>query len=340
MKTNIQLSLDKILTGTNLERPETEVVMNDIMTGQCTEAQIAAWLTALRMKGETADEIAAGISIMRNNVLAIKCHDAAAIDIVGTGGDGIGTWNISTAAVFVAAGAGVTVAKHGNRALSSQSGSADVLASLGINTRCSVETMTTALNEIGVSFLFAPLLHPAMKYAVKPRQEIGIRTLFNLLGPMTNPAGVERGLIGVFSKHYCRLLAAAGLKLNGQHMFFVHGLDGLDEASVTAPTYVCELHDGQLQEYEITPEQFGLKRWPLDELLGGQPRENALELKSIFEGKISAYREAVILNAALGMRTSGKFTSVDEAVQAATASIDSGQAKAKLNQLIEATTKV
>ena len=337
MKSNIQLSLNKIIDRVDLTREEAELVMTDIMTGQCTDSQIAGWLTALRMKGETADEIAAGISVMRANVLGIKCNDSNAIDIVGTGGDGIGTWNISTASVFVAAGAGLTVAKHGNRALSSKSGSADVLSSLGINTACSVETMETALNNIGISFLFAPLLHPAMKYAIGPRREMGVRTLFNLLGPMTNPAGVRRGLIGVFNKEYCKILAEAGQKLNETHMFFVHGLDGLDEVSVTGPTYVCEVKDALLTEYEITPEQYGLKSWPLDDLLGGEPEVNAKELREVLNGKKCAYRDAIILNAAIGMYTSGKYDSIQDAVNAAIESIDSGKAIAKLDALIEVT---
>lgn len=337
MKSHIQLSLNKIIERQDLTRSEAEQVMTDIMTGQCTDSQIAGWLTALRMKGETADEIAAGISVMRDNVLAINCTDENAIDIVGTGGDGIGTWNISTASVFVAAGAGVTVAKHGNRALSSKSGSADVLSTLGINTGCTVEVMEKALNSIGISFLFAPLLHPAMKYAIGPRREMGVRTLFNLLGPMTNPAGVRRGQIGVFNKEYCRILAEAAQKLNETHMYFVHGLDGLDEASVTEPTYVCEVKNGSLEEYEITPEQFGLKSWPLDDLLGGEPEENATELRSVLNGKICAYRDAIILNAALGMHTSGKFNSLEDAISAAKESIDSGAAIKKLDELIEIT---
>ncbi|MCM8529484.1 MAG: anthranilate phosphoribosyltransferase [Lentisphaeraceae bacterium] len=337
MKSNIQISLNKIIEREDLTREEAEKVMTDIMTGQCTDAQIAGWLTALRMKGETADEIAAGISVMRANVLGIQCSDQSAIDIVGTGGDGIGTWNISTASVFAAAGAGVTVAKHGNRALSSKSGSADVLSALGINTSCSLETMEAALNNIGISFLFAPLLHPAMKHAIGPRREMGVRTLFNLLGPMTNPAGVRRGLIGVFNKEYCKILAEAGKKLNEAHMFFVHGLDGLDEVSVTGPTYVCEVKEGTLTEYEISPEQYGLKSWPLDDLLGGEPEQNAEELRAVLNGKKCAYRDAVIFNAAIGIYTTGKFASIQEAVDAAAESIDSGKAIAKLDALIAAT---
>ena len=337
MKTNIQNALAAVLEKRDLSYETAVNVMNDIMSGECTDAQIGAWLTAMRMKGETPEEIAAGISVMRSNCVKIKCSDSAAVDIVGTGGDGIGTWNISTAAVFVAAGAGVTVAKHGNRALSSKSGSADVLSSLGINTSCSVETMEKALAEIGVSFLFAPLLHPAMKYAIGPRREMAARTLFNLLGPMTNPAGVSRGLIGVFDKHYCKILAEAAASLGEKHMIFVHGFDGLDELTVTASSYVCEVKNGVLQEYEFNPEEIGLKLWPLADLLGGTPENNAAELKAVLEGKEGAYREAVMLNAAAGIYTSGKAESLQLAIKMAGDSIDSGRALEKLELLKSAT---
>jgi anthranilate phosphoribosyltransferase len=337
MKTNIQKALASVLDGQDLSLQEAEKVMIDVMSGQCTDAQIGAWLTALRMKGETADEIAAGISVMRNNCLNIACSDPQAVDIVGTGGDGIGTWNISTASVFVAAGAGITVAKHGNRALSSKSGAADVLSSLGINTTCSVEIMEKALVEIGVSFLFAPLLHPAMKHAIGPRREMGARTIFNLLGPMTNPAGVRRGLLGVFNKHYCKVLAEAGLKLGEEHMLFVHGLDGLDELTVTSSSYVCEVKDGTLTEYELNPEDFGLSIWPIEDLLGGEPDVNAAELREVLNGKKGAYRDAIILNGGAGIYTSGKASSLQVAIEMATTSIDSGAALEKLDQLIAIT---
>ena len=335
MKTNIQKSLELVLDGQDLSREEAEGVMVDIMTGQCTDAQIGGWLAAMRMKGESADELAAGIAVMRRNCLKISCDDPQAIDIVGTGGDGIGTWNISTAAVFVAAGAGVTVAKHGNRALSSKSGAADVLSTLGINTTCSVELMEKALRELGVSFLFAPLLHPAMKYAIGPRREMAVRTLFNLLGPMTNPAGARRGLLGVFNKHYCRLLAEAGLQLGEEHMMFVHGLDGLDELTVTTSSYVCEVKNGKLTEYELNPEDYGLSLWPLEDLLGGEPDLNAKELRDVLGGKEGAYLDAIILNAGAGIYTSGKVLDLQAGVDRARESIRSGAALAKLESLIE-----
>jgi anthranilate phosphoribosyltransferase len=337
MKTPIQNAIKLLVEQQDLTRSQAEEVMNDVMTGQCTDAQIAAWLTALAMKGETADEIAAGIDVMRKNALHIPCEDEQAIDIVGTGGDGIGTYNISTAAVFVAAGAGVTVAKHGNRALSSKSGSADVLSSLGINTACSVDIMTRALKDLGVSFMFAPLLHPAMKHAIGPRREMGIRSIFNLLGPMTNPARARRGLIGVFNKHYTKVLAEAAAQLGEKHVLFAHGEDGLDELSVTGPSYICEVKDGQLTESSLHPEDVGLGTWQLSELLGGSPEENAVALRKILNGEKGAYRDAVILNAAGGLYTSGKYTSIAAGVTAATESIDTGAALQKLNGLIEIT---
>ena len=337
MKTPIQIAIKQVVAQQDLSREQAEEVMNDMMTGQCTDAQIASWLTAMAMKGETADEIAAGIDVMRKNAVHIKCDDESAVDIVGTGGDGVGTYNISTASVFVAAGAGVTVAKHGNRALSSKSGSADVLSSLGINTACSTEIMETALQEIGVSFLFAPMLHPAMKHAIGPRREMGIRSIFNLLGPMTNPAKARRGLIGVFSKHYTKVLAEAAAKLGETHVIFAHGEDGLDELSVTGPSYICEVKDGDLKESAISPEEFGLGIWKLDDLLGGEPDENAKALRSVLSGQQGAYRDAVILNAAAGIFTSGKFESLQSSVEAATKSIDSGEALKKLDQLVQIT---
>ena len=339
MKTQIQITLSRLMAGENLSRSEAKEVINDIMTGQCTDAQIAGWLVAMHLKGETGDEIAAGIEVMRANVLKIKCTDEHAVDIVGTGGDGIGTWNISTASVFAAAGAGVTVAKHGNRALSSKSGSADVLSSLGIKTTCTTTVMEKALHEIGVSFLFAPLLHPAMKHAIGPRKEMGVRTLFNLLGPMTNPAGVKRGLIGVFNKHYCRVLAEAAATLNEEHMLFVHGLEGLDELSVTTSSYVCEVKNGELEEYEFDPQTVGLKLHPLDQLLGGTPDQNAAELRAVLSGKEGAYLDAVLLNAGAGIFTSGKVDSLMAGVDAARESVSSGEALKKLDQLIALTNK-
>ena len=333
----LKQSLLKLMDREDLTFTETEEVMTEIMTGQCTDSQIAGWLIAMNMKGETADEIAASIKVMRHACVNIPCSDSQAIDIVGTGGDGFGTYNISTASVFVAAGAGVTVAKHGNRALSSKSGSADVLSSLGINTACSAEVMTSCLEEINVSFMFAPLLHPAMKYAIGPRRELGVRTIFNLLGPMTNPAEVTRGVLGVFNEHYCRLLAAAGAKLGVDHMLFVHGRDGLDELTLTDKSLVIEVKGSEITEYELDATELGLSSCTMDDLLGGTPEENAEAVHEIFAGKKNAYRDAVILNAAAGIYTAGKTENLKDAVALATEAIDSGRAAEKLEALVAAT---
>ena len=329
----VKSSLKKLVDQQDLSFEEARQAFSEIMTGQCSEPLIAAWLTASMMKGESSDEIAAGIEIMRENVLQIPCNDKNAVDIVGTGGDGLGTYNISTASVFVTAGAGVTVAKHGNRALSSKSGSADVLSSLGINTNCTAEKMAQCLEDINLSFMFAPLLHPAMKYAIGPRREMGIRTIFNLLGPMTNPAGVRRGLFGVFNADFTRSLAKAAAKLGADHMLFAHGLDGLDEISVCDKTLIVEVKGNEVTEYEISPEDFGLKRHKIEDLLGGTPEENAIALRNVLKGEKNAYRDAVIINAAAGIYTAGKTNTLAEAIPLAEQSIDSGAALIKLDEL-------
>ena len=298
---------------------------------------MAGWLTAMHTKGETADELAACISVMRNGAVNIPCEDKLAIDIVGTGGDGHHTYNISTASAFVAAGAGVTVAKHGNRAFSSKSGSADVLSYLGVNTTTTPEIMERGLVEIGMSFLFAPILHPAVKHTVGVRKEMGVRTLFNLLGPMCNPAKVSRGLIGVYSKDYCKLLAESALVLGVDHMIFAHGSDGMDEITICGPTTLFEVKDGSIKEYEVTPQDFGFPIATHDDIRGGTPEENALALRQLLEGQEGAYRNAVILNAAAGIYTAGKSDSIADAVKLATESIDSGAALEKLNQLAQIT---
>ena len=333
----VKSTLKKLVAKQDLSFDEAREAFNEIMTGQSSETLLAAWLTASVMKGESADEIAAGIDIMRENVVNIPCSDANAVDIVGTGGDGLGTYNISTASVFVAAGADITVAKHGNRALSSKSGSADVLSSLGINTNCTPEKMAECLADINVSFMFAPLLHPAMKYAIGPRREMGIRTIFNLLGPMTNPAGVRRGLFGVFNAEFTRSLAQAAAKLGADHMLFAHGLDGLDEISVCEKTLIVEVKGNEITEYEISPEDFGLTRHKIDALLGGTPEENAEALRNVLKGEKNAYRDAVVINAAAGIYTAGKTKSLAEAIPLAQESIDSGSALAKLDALCEMT---
>ncbi len=335
----IQESLKKIVDRIDLTKEETKAVFLEIMSGEASEAQIAAWVTALRMKGETSEEVAACVEIMREAVFSINCKDKFAVDSVGTGGDGAHTINISTTAAFVTAGAGITVAKHGNRAVSSKSGSADVLAALGINLDLSPEKMEKCLNEIGFTFLFAPKLHPAMKHAVGPRKAIGIRTIFNILGPMTNPAGVTRGVIGVFSEHYCKLLAEAALSAGVDHMLFVHGEDGLDEVTVCGKTTVYEVQNGEVKNYKFDPTDYGFKIHDPAAISGGSPEENAKAVKEVLSGAKGAHRDVVVLNAAAAILASDKVNGWQEAITRAEESIDSGQALAKLDKFTEASWK-
>jgi anthranilate phosphoribosyltransferase len=330
---NLKSYLEQLMVSRDLSFEQAQGLMQRLMRGEATSAQVAALLTALSMKGESATEIAAGIKVMRDHVYAIHCDDADAVDVVGTGGDKLGTYNISTAAAFVVAGAGVTVAKHGNKALSSRSGSADVLASLGINTGCSPQTMERCLKEIKIAFLFAPSLHPSMRHVTPVRREMGVRTIFNLLGPMTNPAGVERGVIGAFSLHYTQLLAEAALQLGCKHMLFVHGDDGLDELSMTGSSQVFEVKDGAIRKYTINPEDYGFELCKMDALIGGEPADNAVALRAVLAGEKSPYADAVIFNAGATLHTSGKFADWASAIAAARASITSGAALKKLDGL-------
>ncbi len=331
----IRKSLKKIVEGENLSREETKEVFHEIMSGQASETQIAAWITALRMKGETSEEIAGCIEIMRKEVFSITCNDKFAVDSVGTGGDGAHTINISTTAAFVTAGAGVTVAKHGNRAVSSKSGSADVLAALGINLDITPDKMEQCLNTIGFSFLFAPKLHPAMKYAIGPRREIGIRTIFNLLGPMTNPADTHRGVVGVFSANYCRLLAEAALVTGSEHTLFVHGSDGLDEITLTGSSIIFEVKNGKIHEYVFDPRDYGFELCKPEELAGGTPAENSDHVRRILNGEKGPKRDIVVINAAAAILASDKATSWEEAIKMAQTSIDSGAAAEKLRLFAE-----
>lgn len=333
----LQDTLKKIVEGQDLTKEEAKTVFNEIMTGQVSEAQIAAWITALRMKGETADELAGCIEIMRQEVLAVKCNDHFAVDSVGTGGDGAHTINISTTAAFVAAGAGITVAKHGNRAVSSKSGSADVLSQLGINLDITPEKMEACLNNIGFSFLFAPKLHPAMKHAIGARRAIGIRTIFNLLGPMTNPANTTRGVIGVFSEKYCYLLAEAAHKTGADHYLFVHGSDGLDEITLTGSSTIIEVKGKEIKAYKFNPKEYGFNLCKTADFGGGTPEENAEYTRQILSGKEQgAKRDIVVINAAATILVSGKAADWNEAIKMAKQSIDSGAAAEKMKQFAEA----
>ncbi len=333
----IKDALQKILAREHLTRAEAYAAMHAIMNGEATSAQIGALLVALRMKGEQPEEIAGFAACMRDKSEKVSSSLAErAVDLVGTGGDGKATFNISTVASFVVAGAGVPVAKHGNRAVSSQCGSADVLAALGINIELNREQLGQCLDEVGLAFLFAPKLHPAMKHAVAPRRELGVRTVFNILGPITNPAGVRRQLIGVYDRKLLRLLAEVLLQLEAEHVMLVHSLEGMDEISLAAPTLVAELHGNEIHEYEITARDFGLSA-KADNATGGDAAMNAQVALHILSGEASAGRDLVIANAAAGLYVSGAAGSLQEGATLAQQSLVSGAALQKLDKLREYT---
>ena len=327
----IELTLQKLLDKKELSYKEVVATFDEIVKGKCSDILIGAWLVALRAKGETATEIAACIDVMRREVFSIWTNEDT-IDIVGTGGDGVGTYNISTAAAIVASACGVQVAKHGNRALSSKSGSADVLSSLGVKLDLSVPQVQECLQEVGICFLFAPCFHPSMKYVLPARRELKIRTVFNLLGPMTNPAGVKRGVIGVYNKHYCKLLAQASCQLDAKHMLFVYG-DGLDELSVSGVNTVFEVCNGKMKQYELKSTDVNLGHYPISQLVGATPSENAKALQGVLAGKPSAYSDAVAFNAGAGIYTAGLATDIKEGVQMALNALSSGKGAKKLEEL-------
>ncbi|MCL2141562.1 MAG: anthranilate phosphoribosyltransferase [Methanimicrococcus sp.] len=310
-----------------------EAVMNEIMTGDATPVQMSAYLTALSLKGETIDEITASAFGMRKHCIRLL-HDVDALEIVGTGGDGAHSFNISTTAAIIAAAAGVPVAKHGNRGASSKCGAADVLEALGVNINIPPEKSAELLKDIGICFLFAQNYHIAMKYVAPVRRELGIRTVFNILGPLTNPAGAKMELMGVYDKELVEPLARVISNLGVKNAMVVYGNDGLDEISMSAPTTLCEVKDGWLRSYEITPEQFGFKRCDKSELVGGTPAENAVILRSILNGEKGAKRDAAVLNAAAALYITGKYETIDIAVGVAEEIIDSGRAMDKLNEFI------
>jgi len=291
----------------------------------------------VRQQGETADIVAGAAAAMRAAMLPVKHSFDKLLDTCGTGGDQKGTFNISTTAAFVLAGAGVNVAKHGNRSVSSQSGSADVLGALGVKVDAPKERVEQCIANIGIGFLFAPLLHEAMKYAVQPRREIGIRTIFNILGPLTNPAMATHQLIGIYSGEMVDMVARVLRNLGSARAMVVHGLEGLDEISLCGPTAVAELRDGQVKEYVIEPEQFSLKRCRLEELHGGNPQESALIVRAVLDGKKGPPRDVVMLNSGAALYISGNAVTVQDGMRLAAESIDSGNARQKLAQLVELT---
>jgi anthranilate phosphoribosyltransferase len=330
----IKEHLTLLLENSSLTTEQAYQAMSAIMNGQCSEIEISALLVALRMKGETPEEVAGCAKAMREMVTPIPVHGLPVIDTCGTGGDHSNTFNISTTAAFVAAGAGAIVAKHGNRAASSRCGSADVLGELGINIDCSPEKVAECVQKIGIGFLFAPRLHPAMKYAIGVRRGLGIRTIFNLLGPLTNPAGARRGVLGVFSTKAQDLIAQAALELGADHLLVVHGLDGLDEISISMPTRALEIQNGMIEEKLITPEDFGIPMAPITSIAGGDAAENAGILRDVLSGCKGACRDVVLLNAGAAILAADLAADWQEAVSIAASTIDSGKAWDKLNDLI------
>lgn len=328
--------LARVADGYALSESEAWEVFGIIMSGEATPSQIGALLMGLRVRGETVEEITGAVRAMREKALHVSAP-LDAIDIVGTGGDAAGTYNISTAAALVAAAAGATVAKHGNRALSSKCGSADVLVALGVNIDSDLALVEKAIEEVGIGFLMAPRHHSAMRHVAGPRVEIGTRTVFNLLGPLSNPAGVKRQFTGVFAREWIEPMARVLGNLGTEHAWVVHGADGLDELSTTGPTYVAELNNGKVETFEVVPEDANLPRVQPRDLKGGSMEENAAALRALLDGAQTAFRDAAIFNAAAALIVAGKANSLaDGAAKAATA-IDSGRAKATLEKLIAIT---
>ena len=335
----IKDAIAKLADRLSLTEKEAEEVMNEIMDGAVSPAQISAYLMGLRLKGETVDEIAGSVRAMRDRAVRIAVGDPLVVDTCGTGGDGRHTFNVSTTTAFVVAGAGLTVAKHGNRSVSSKSGSADVLSELGVNINLSPDRVADCINEVGIGFLFAPLYHGAMKHCAAPRQEIGIRTMLNLLGPLTNPAGATIQILGVYEPHLTELLGKVLMYLGSQHCFVVHGMDGLDEMTLTDRTLVSEARGGVVSNYVVTPEEFNLPRVSPKELAGGLPHDNAKITKEILQGKKGPKRDMVCLNAAPALVAGRKAKTLQEGILLAGKIIDSGAAAEKLARLVAFTAK-
>ena len=329
--------LEKILERRNLAQAEVADAFDRIMKGEVTPAQIGGLLVGLRMKGETTEELAGAAQSMRRHAVFVDAGGLPVIDTCGTGGDALQTFNISTTAAFVVAGAGVPVAKHGNRSISSKCGSADVLAQLGVNIEALPEVMELCIREVGIGFLYAPKLHPAMKHAMGPRRELGIRTIFNMLGPLTNPAGAKGQVLGVFSPELTEPFANVLRLLGSRRVFVVHGHDGMDEITVTTSTRVSELRDGRVLTYELDPLQYIGHYSPLEAIRGGDPARNAEIATQVLAGEKGAPRDIVCLNAAAGIVAGGKASDLRQGLELAARSIDSGAAMKALKGLIERT---
>jgi anthranilate phosphoribosyltransferase len=326
-------ALDQILRGRHLDRQSARQAMGEIMDGKATPAQIGAFLAGLRMKGEQVEEIIGFAQAMRERAVRVPIHDCGLVDTCGTGGDGSHTFNISTAAAIVAASDGVRIAKHGNRAVSSKSGSADVLEALGVPITLTPAAAAECLRETNLCFLFAPLYHQAMKHAAGPRKELAIRTVFNLLGPLTNPAGAKRQLLGVYDVSLLPTVAQVLSELGVERALVVAGDDGLDELTVTGPSRIAELRDGEISTYEVVPEQFGLRRHSLEDLKGGDASANASIIREVFAGRRGAPRDIVLLNAGALLYLAGRSVSIEAGVIRAAELIDQGEVLRKLDQI-------
>jgi anthranilate phosphoribosyltransferase len=327
--------LTTVMAGQNLSKKESADMLNDILSGNLTDAQIAAFITAMAIKGETYEELAGAATAMRSKAQRLQILSSTVVDTCGTGGDGLNTFNISTAAAFVVAGAGITVAKHGNRSVSSKCGSADVLEELGINLDVDPETVEMAVNEIGVGFMFAPKFHGAMKYAMPARREVGIRSIFNMLGPLTNPAAASCQLLGVYKPQLTEMFARALNELGCRRAFVVHGHDGLDEISVCDNTRVSELDNGFIKTYDIMPERYFGSAADPDSIAGGDVSENARIISDVYAGKKGPCRDVVAINAAAAIVAAGAARDLVEGLKIAGNVLDEGKAAAKLAELVE-----
>lgn len=336
----IKSAIDKVVNGEHLSEIDAQMAMDAIMSGQSTEAQIGAFITALRLKGETVDEITGFARAMRDKATKVSTIHPVVIDTCGTGGDGAHTFNISTTAAFVIAGTGMPVAKHGNRSVSSKSGSADVLEALGVNLNLNPEQVGMCIDDIGIGFLYAPALHGAMKYAIGPRKEIGIRTVFNILGPLTNPANAQVQILGVYDPGLTEIMAEVLAKLGTERAFVVHGHGGIDELSLAGPSKVSYINNGSLETYYLDPAEFGFERVGIEALKGGNGTDNAKITLDILRGTKSVARNIVVFNSALGLVAGQKVQNMSEGIAMAEKSIDSGAAMGKLEALIKLTNEL
>jgi len=325
--------IGKVATGAALTREEAASAFDVMMSGEATPSQMGGLLMALRVRGETVDEITGAVTTMRAKMLKVEAPSNA-IDVVGTGGDASGSYNISTCAAFIVAGAGVPVAKHGNRALSSRSGAADVLGALGVRIEVSPDVISRCIREAGIGFMFAPAHHPAMKHVAPTRVELATRTIFNLLGPLSNPAGVRRQMVGVFSRQWVEPLAHVLKNLGCERAFVVHGSDGLDEITTSGPTSIATLENGQVKTFEIAPEDVGLPKTKPESLRGGDASTNAAALASVLKGTKGPFRDVALFNAAAALVVAGKAESLEDGIAVATKSLDSGEAEGRLDRLI------